>query len=213
MRRKLTDEKRREERNAYMREYRQRASVKARLKERLKTDSDFAERWKKSHRESSKKYYAKLNQEQRKKRYAGRKPEARTIEKVREYWENYKKKIGIEEFRRRNREKARRYRIEKPWWDSKEKKKVRRERIKARCMVDSDYYAKKRAKDRVRDARIAIKKRGKYKPNYSRRIPDWCVMGEEILDTKSLWLEVNMTDAQRDYGREKKHEELCSHAI
>ena len=71
-----------------------------------------------------------------------------------------------------------------------------------REMVDCDYYAHNRARNRA--AYVAQWKRegkdwGAGRP--AMRIPDWCVRGG-VLDTRSQWLFCNATDEQKAYARE-----------
>ena len=81
---------------------------------------------------------------------------------------------------------------------------------------DPEYYAK------VRQARREVKRRQNdkhrkipYKPCPSRRIPDWAVKGQDVVDRGSVFLSGNMSDEQvmaaRDFvfqkyaGEEREH--------
>ena len=70
------------------------------------------------------------------------------------------------------------------------------------CMVDPQAYANHRAKSRVQIAKNAVKNGRTYKPRFARRIPDWCVKGQFVIDVRSPWLIENLTPSQRAYARE-----------
>ncbi len=72
---------------------------------------------------------------------------------------------------------------------------------KLRKMTDAEYYAQRRAAARVHRA-LTRPRKGKYRPCLSKRIPDWCVMGQ-VLDTRSQWLPVNLTPSQRAWLRDR----------
>lgn len=67
--------------------------------------------------------------------------------------------------------------------------------------VDAAAYAQARRKGRIYRAKKAVSEGRIYKPQFARRIPDWCVMGH-VVDTASPWLIENITPSQRAYARE-----------
>lgn len=67
--------------------------------------------------------------------------------------------------------------------------------------VDAAAYAQARRKGRIYRAKKAVLEGRVYKPQFARRIPDWCVMGH-VLDARSPWLVENLTPSQRAYARE-----------
>ena len=67
--------------------------------------------------------------------------------------------------------------------------------------VDAAAYAQARRKGRIYRAKKAVSEGRIYKPQFARRIPDWCVMGR-VLDAASPFLDVNITPSQRAYARE-----------
>lgn len=72
---------------------------------------------------------------------------------------------------------------------------------KAKKLTSAEYYAKRRAQNRVYHAKVAIKTRGIYRPRFAARYPDWSLMGK-VIDARSKFLDVNLTDSQRAYARE-----------
>ena len=70
-----------------------------------------------------------------------------------------------------------------------------------RSMLDCDYYAECRRKDRERANRRRLRMGLTAAGQPARRIPDWCVRGG-VLDCRSQWLWENVTDEQKAYAKE-----------
>lgn len=66
---------------------------------------------------------------------------------------------------------------------------------------DAEAFAAYRAYNRQLRAKESVLTRGFYRPRFSCRIPDWATKGF-ALDTRSSFLDVNLTDSQRAYARE-----------
>ena len=79
----------------------------------------------------------------------------------------------------------------------------KRARERARCAISADCYARRRARLRVNKLKFSIRhgRRSTYIPQFARRIPDWCFMGD-VLDARSQWLITNLTPSQRAYARD-----------
>ena len=76
------------------------------------------------------------------------------------------------------------------------------ERLRSKLEADAKLYAKWRAKRRMRWARKTVAKGRAYSPLFCTRIPDWATKGQRVLDARSAFLAVNLTDSQRAYARE-----------
>ena len=74
----------------------------------------------------------------------------------------------------------------------------RRERMQA----DSAYFARERARRRKARAKKRILAGKPYYPHFRKRIPDWAVFGQPLLDANSPYIYENITDSQRAYARE-----------
>ena len=104
-----------------------------------------------------------------------------------------------------NRERLIRYTIE---WIKKnrEKRLLAQKRaaakIRERKKRDAAYYAELRARVRRSYAKAVILSGNTYTPSPKRRIPDYAVMGQFVLDVHSPWLINNLTDSQRAYAME-----------
>lgn len=72
---------------------------------------------------------------------------------------------------------------------------------KVKKQTDAAYYAKRRADTRKRRAKAAMIANGSYRPRYSARIPDWCVMGGAV-DVRSRFLFENATASDRAFARD-----------
>lgn len=79
---------------------------------------------------------------------------------------------------------------------------------KAKKQTSAEYYARRRAQNRVYHAKFAIKTRGIYRPRFAARYPDWILMGNGV-DARSQFLDVNITDSQRAYARELAIERIA----
>lgn len=103
---------------------------------------------------------------------------------------------------KKNREKVREI---KERWEKKNPEKVKAmlkrkyEKRRLREMIDPDYYAHVRALRRIQLAKRLIAKGLLYRPKYGKRMPDWSVRGQNVLDCGSKWLATNLTVSQRDY--------------
>lgn len=75
-------------------------------------------------------------------------------------------------------------------------------RRKIRKMTNAEYYAQRRASQRLVKAMASMRKGIGYRPIFSRRIPNHVCMGENILDYGSMFLIDNRTAEQRAYARE-----------
>ena len=73
------------------------------------------------------------------------------------------------------------------------------------CACDAAYYAEYRGAQRKRCLTWRKKRRGQkklYRPNFKMRIPDCNTKGPRALDTRSSFLDVNLTASQRAYARD-----------
>lgn len=66
---------------------------------------------------------------------------------------------------------------------------------------DAEAFAAYRAYNRQLRAKKSVLTRGFYRPRFSCRIPDWATKGF-ALDTRSSFLDVNLTASQRAYARD-----------
>ena len=71
-----------------------------------------------------------------------------------------------------------------------------------RFRVDAKAYAEYRAKDRERRRRDAEKAGRTYRPKLGKRLPDWALYGQSVVDARSPWLAENLTPSQRAFARE-----------
>lgn len=169
---------------------------------------------KESKRAYQRKWYAahreKVNEKHRQYYWA-------TLEKQRDRSKKYRL-AHQEEERRKKREYIRRYRLAKVGdAEYQEKERVRRTqyqkspravelrklrwvKLKALFAVDARAYAEYRSFQRFNKALLAIERGRKFRPRMWKRIPDWACMGEKILDTRSQFLEINLTPSQRAYA-------------
>ena len=69
-----------------------------------------------------------------------------------------------------------------------------------RFRVDAEAYAEYRARERARRKREAENSGRVYRPKMGKRLPDWALYGESVIDIRSQWLIENLTPAQRDYA-------------
>lgn len=183
--RRLTPEERRERKRLRSIEYRKRNREKIRaykrrpeVKERHKAE---CRKWRHEHQDYQREYYASHQ------------------DAFREYNRRYADKHRAE-IRARQRACSKKRQL-----SAEQMRNYSREAYVRRClreMVDCDFYARNRAKDRAR--KYAMWRRmglnwGLGRP--AMRIPDWCVRGG-VLDTRSKWLVNNLTDSQRAYARE-----------
>lgn len=67
--------------------------------------------------------------------------------------------------------------------------------------VSARFYALSRMYHRKSHAKKVVLSGKPYRPLYSRRIPDWCVKGERIIDYRSQFLPENITPAMAAYAR------------
>lgn len=156
--------------------YKQRPEVKERHKEHCR-------KWREAHTDYQREYYAAH-------RETFREYERRYREKHKEQYNAHARAYSKAHPRNRTKEQMR---------EESRKAYVRR---CIREMLDCEYYAKNRARNRA--AHVAQWRRegktwGIGRP--AMRIPDWCVRGG-VLDTRSQWLINNLTDSQRAYARE-----------
>lgn len=94
-----------------------------------------------------------------------------------------------------------------------EKKRRRWHRIVERSSLDAVYYAERRRKLRIDNAKRSIAQGRIYRPRFNRRVPDWSTMGK-VVDAASPWLAENITPAQRAFVRElyiERREGRCRH--
>lgn len=68
--------------------------------------------------------------------------------------------------------------------------------------VSARFYALSRMYQRKSYAKKVVLAGKPYRPSYSRRIPDWYIKGERIIDYRSPFLPGNITPAQAAYARE-----------
>jgi len=68
--------------------------------------------------------------------------------------------------------------------------------------VSARFYALSRMYHRKSHAKKVVLAGKAYQPRYSRRIPDWCVKGERIIDYRSQFLPENITPSMAAYARE-----------
>lgn len=72
-----------------------------------------------------------------------------------------------------------------------------------RLATDAAYYAKIRMKRReIRRRQNDKHRKIAYRPCVSRRIPDTYCKGELMIDTRSQFFELNLTDSQRAFSRD-----------
>ena len=189
--RTLTPEEARERRRLYCIEYRKRnrdaINARRRAKGRSPAERERRKaqnrRWREKHPDYRRGYYAAH-------REAFREYERRYREKHRESYNAHAREYAKAHPRKRTKEQMR---------EESRQSYIRR---CLREMVDCEYYAKNRARNRA--AHVAQWKRegkgwGAGRP--AMRIPDWCVRGG-ALDVRSPWLINNLTDSQRAYARE-----------
>lgn len=79
-------------------------------------------------------------------------------------------------------------------------------RRRIRMMTSAEYYARRRALQRMAKARVSIVLGRTYRPVFHRRIPDWACLGETVMDYGSRFLVENMTVEQRAFVREMYRE-------
>lgn len=80
-------------------------------------------------------------------------------------------------------------------------------RYEEKLRTDAEFYANTRAKRRERQRKYYDKTRTReYRPCLSKRRPDWCVKGQEVLDHGSKYLIVNRTAEMLAYVRELSRE-------
>lgn len=75
-------------------------------------------------------------------------------------------------------------------------------KLRMRFYFDAEAFAAYRAYNRQLRAKESVLTRGFYRPRFSCRIPDWATKGQRVIDERSQFLDVNLTDAQRAYARE-----------
>ena len=85
-------------------------------------------------------------------------------------------------------------------WHAAHAARVRKYNAKM-LQVSARYYASYRICRRKSYAKKAVLSGKPYRPLYSRRIPDWCVKGESIIDYRSQFLPENITPAMAAYAR------------
>ena len=83
----------------------------------------------------------------------------------------------------------------------KRRRKERYKRDDEKMRSDADFYALQRAKGRKSKAINNIKKGMLYRPRPSRRIPDWCMKGQEQIDSRSGFLLDNINIERMDFAK------------
>ncbi len=91
---------------------------------------------------------------------------------------------------------------------AKEAAAARRKHAKyiTRMMVDAGFYAAFRAAARKRYAKRTVLAGKAYWPHFGLRRPDWSVLGQAVVDTRSPFLIDNMTVAQRAWLQDIRRE-------
>lgn len=204
----------------HQREYN--AAHRAQKSAYMKAHPEYNRNWKARNREKCREYNRKYHAEHREQIHARKSAYAKAHrEEYTQRMREYRQRPGVKErnaaYMRerywRNREKWLKY-----WHDSYVRRRDKckayqrqyRSMVNARCAVDAEYYSLVRAERRTRSAvkRIAMGKT--YRPRFHTRLPDWCVMGQRVLDNRSAFLAVNMSASQRDYVRELAIERTAS---
>ena len=176
------------------------------MKRRMAADPEYAaklhadivrrtQEWRKRHPER----YQKLLREQAAKRKARRKADAAYADRIRaQKRANYAKRrvVLLEQYHER-------YQSDEAFRNRKRSCTARaNEKFFAKLASDAKLYAAWRAKNRMRWARKAVAEGRLYRPLFCLRIPDWATKGQRVLDARSAYLAVNLTDEQRAYARE-----------
>lgn len=86
-------------------------------------------------------------------------------------------------------------------WHAAHAARVRKYNAKT-LQVSARFYALSRMYQRKSYAKKVVLAGKPYRPSYSRRIPDWYIKGERIIDYRSPFLPGNITPAQAAYARE-----------
>ena len=86
-------------------------------------------------------------------------------------------------------------------WHAAHAARVRKYNAKM-LQVSARFYALSRMYRRKSHAKKVVLSGKPYRPLYSRRIPDWCVKGERIIDYRSQFLPENITPSMAAYARE-----------
>lgn len=82
-----------------------------------------------------------------------------------------------------------------------------------RLRTDPEYYAKVRAARReVRRRQNDKHRRIPYRPYPSRRIPDWAVKGQDVIDRGSTFLSGNMSDEQAMAAKDFAFQQIAGDA-
>ena len=156
--------------------------------------------WNRAHRDT---IYPKQNAAKRKER---RENPDKVRARERAYWRK-------PENAARKRQAMKKYRVSakgRAWrmaWNAKNADRVKatnqrsEAKRKVKKQTDAAYYAKRRADVRKRHAKAAVIAKGSYRPRYSARIPDWCVMGGAV-DVRSRFLFENATASDRAFARD-----------
>ena len=69
-----------------------------------------------------------------------------------------------------------------------ETSRERRKKLVCRMIFDAAFYAEWRKRGRIRKAKKCIMSGKVYRPQFNRRIPDWCTRGSGILDERSRFI-------------------------
>lgn len=176
-------------------------------KKRLAASPEYAERRRAQARAASLRYISthKAEVAARHRAYIKKNME-RANERAREYW-------AKPENAARKRQAMKKYRASakgRAWrmaWNAKNADRVKatnrrsEAKRKVKKQTDAAYYAKRRADTRKRHAKAAVIAKGSYRPRYSTRIPDWCVMGGAV-DVRSRFLFENATASDRAFARD-----------
>ena len=85
-------------------------------------------------------------------------------------------------------------------WHAAHAARVRKYNAKM-LQVSARFYAMNRMYRRKSHAKKVVLSGKPYRPLYSRRIPDWCVKGERIMDHRSQFLPENITPSMAAYAR------------
>lgn len=164
--------------------------IKARNKERwsrLSFDEDFRERQRARLAEYRKRPHAKELRRAQAVRYR-----VKNVEKIAEYRKRYLSRPSVikalKEYRKRYREEHRK--------ELNAVNSMRYVEIMERCESDPAFFAEERRKRRERYRRMNERLGKPYTPNFSSRIPDWCVKGEDYLDRGSVFVHNNLSEDQ-----------------
>lgn len=66
---------------------------------------------------------------------------------------------------------------------------------------NAKFGIERRVRERVRHAVKVVKSGRFYAPRYDLRKPEWAPVGAPLVDARSQFLDVNITDSQRAYAR------------